>query len=403
VNTNVSEAVKLALAELKKAEEKHPNWPSDPIHAAAIVAEEAGELVQASLDTTYSGGSQDRMRAEASQVAAMGLRFLANLSTPDLREPRVVGVSFDGSGAWQRVDEDGNNKTTDTAYFNNHPTYAGIQDATIDEQAMVQIPKFYYKVEQAPVGSDQAGKKCWWISDQPAAGFELHPAFMDGGVEIDRFYVGKYEGTDDAGTKVGSVSKETPLGGLDFCEMKERCEARGTGWVMWDIWQLGAIQMLALIELGTPDVQSVISRGNVDGSGLRKTGSTGAVWRGIHELWGNSFHMVDGLVANHENRLLVRSPENQKAWMDVGAEACARSGWISAFESKVPAAFVPSETGGDDGIVGDYYWPAYKGEENVCYHGGYWGNGSRAGLFDLDLDDVASNSYACVGCRLAKR
>jgi hypothetical protein len=172
---------------------------------------------------------------------------------------------------------------------------------------------------------------------------------------------------------------------------------------MWDIWQLGAIQMLALIELGTPDVQSVVSRGNVNGSGLRKTGSTGAVWRGIHELWGNSLHMVDGLVANPENRLFVRSSENQKAWLDVGAEACARSGWISAFESKVPAAFVPSETGSDDEVVGDYYWPAYKGEENICYHGGDWSNGSYAGLFHLYLSSVASNSSASLGCRLAKR
>jgi hypothetical protein len=414
VNTNVSEAIKLALAELDKAEEKHPNWPSDPIHAAAIVAEVAGELVQASLDIIYSGGSQDRMRAEASQVAAVGLRFLANLSTPNLREPRVVGISFDGSGTWQRVDEDGNNKTTDTAYFNNHPTYAGIQDATIDEQAMVQIPKFYYKVEQAPAGSDQAGKKCWWISDQPAAGFELHPAFMDGGVEIDRFYVGKYEGTDDAGTKVGSAAGVSPLVSVDFTTMHSRCAARNAGGVegfhMWNIHELSAIQMLALIELGTPDVQSAISAGNTNSFAAVNTGVSGAVWRGIHELWGNVCGAVDGFKTDTSNRLEVFDRLGNETYINTGT-VITTSGWTTSmleasgadwdFASMFAVANVDSAEG--NGTFADYWYSNSAGSEYICYHGGNWRSGSLAGLFHLVLSYVASRSGTSFGCRLAKR
>ena len=68
------------LLEMKRAEQLHPDWPSDPVHAAAIVCEESGELVQAALDYQY-GRSPDtsKIRAEAVQTAAMALRLLRNL------------------------------------------------------------------------------------------------------------------------------------------------------------------------------------------------------------------------------------------------------------------------------------------------------------------------------------
>lgn len=68
--------------EMRSAEEEHPNWPEDKIHAAAIVVEEAGELVQSALQFTYEKGKYYRMHNEAIQVGATALRFLLN--APDL-------------------------------------------------------------------------------------------------------------------------------------------------------------------------------------------------------------------------------------------------------------------------------------------------------------------------------
>lgn len=99
-----------------------------------------------------------------------------------------------GAGDWQNVDANGNNITLSTTDFDNHTIWKNIEDVTIDGQEMVKIPKFWVKTGTGPDGSDQAGNKCWWISDWPVEGFEVHPAFMDGGVEIDQVYVGKYEG-----------------------------------------------------------------------------------------------------------------------------------------------------------------------------------------------------------------
>ena len=87
----------------------------------------------------------------------------------------IVGIAMvasgGGAGTWQNIDADGNNIAPDASYFNNHPVFGGIADVEIDSQAMVNIPKFYIKQETVAAG-DQIGKKAWWISDQPVAGFK---------------------------------------------------------------------------------------------------------------------------------------------------------------------------------------------------------------------------------------
>ena len=69
------------LAEVQRAMRKFPRWPTDPIHAAAVIAEECGELQKAVLEAVYEPhkGSRPNIRAEAVQTAAMCLRFLASL------------------------------------------------------------------------------------------------------------------------------------------------------------------------------------------------------------------------------------------------------------------------------------------------------------------------------------
>ena len=70
------EATQLIYDELKKAKTKWPQWVDDPVHAAGILAEESGELMQAALDFCYSGGDIERMKTEAAQVGAVAIRIL---------------------------------------------------------------------------------------------------------------------------------------------------------------------------------------------------------------------------------------------------------------------------------------------------------------------------------------
>lgn len=72
-------ALMLVASELQSAERKHPRWPDDRIHAAAIVAEEAGELVRAALQHHYEKGEHVAIREEALHTAATAVRMIKNL------------------------------------------------------------------------------------------------------------------------------------------------------------------------------------------------------------------------------------------------------------------------------------------------------------------------------------
>lgn len=79
----LEEAIEEAQAEIGKAMRKFPTWPSDPLHALAVLGEEYGELNKAVLQLTYEphkeGSGAAQVRKEAIQTAAMALRFVMGL------------------------------------------------------------------------------------------------------------------------------------------------------------------------------------------------------------------------------------------------------------------------------------------------------------------------------------
>jgi hypothetical protein len=74
-------AVRDVLAELERATRKFPTWPTDPLHALAVLGEEFGELTKDVLQLTYEAHKtdSDSVRTEAIQTAAMALRFVMSL------------------------------------------------------------------------------------------------------------------------------------------------------------------------------------------------------------------------------------------------------------------------------------------------------------------------------------
>lgn len=69
------------IAEVEKAVAKFPTWPTDPLHALAVLGEEFGELTKAVLQFTYEPHKTNAndIHMEAVQTAAMALRFLKSL------------------------------------------------------------------------------------------------------------------------------------------------------------------------------------------------------------------------------------------------------------------------------------------------------------------------------------
>lgn len=323
----------------------------------------------------------------------------------------VLAATGGGSGTWNRVDENGANKVTDSAFFNAHATYGGITGVTIDGQAMVKIPAFYVKTGTLASGPN-TGKRYWMVSDQPLAGFSLHPAFMSAGAPIGQFYVGKYQGTTD-GAKLGSAAGLTPLVSIDFPTMQARAAARNTagvtGFSLWNYYQLEAIQLLALIEIGGADSQTLLGQGHVSGSSALAVDNATvaqATWRGIVGLWGNVFQVVDGLETDASSKYKIWDKSGNKTWITTGQTAPA-NGYPVTFSSDSGAShdlsvgFVPATSDGTaaNGTTGDY---AYAAANCVTYHGGYWSGGATAGLFCLYVIYSASYASPIIGGRLAK-
>ena len=67
------------LIELESAIEKYPEFPLDKIHQVAIVAEESGEAVRATLNHVYHGASIKDVEEELIQTGAMVIRMLETI------------------------------------------------------------------------------------------------------------------------------------------------------------------------------------------------------------------------------------------------------------------------------------------------------------------------------------
>ena len=86
-------------AEVARAVAKFPTWPTDPLHALAVLGEEFGELTKAMLQFTYEPHktSREEIRTEALQTAAMALRLFKSLDRyeylPSQQHPQPVSQS----------------------------------------------------------------------------------------------------------------------------------------------------------------------------------------------------------------------------------------------------------------------------------------------------------------------
>lgn len=75
----LEKALELVFCELERAETLHPAWPADLVKRAAIICEEAGEVIQAANNFDEKKGSKKTLITEVVHVAACALRFLKNI------------------------------------------------------------------------------------------------------------------------------------------------------------------------------------------------------------------------------------------------------------------------------------------------------------------------------------
>lgn len=76
------------LTELERALVKFPTWPTDPLHALAIVGEEFGEVTKEMLQLTYEPHktSPAKVRKEVIQLVAMSIRLYDSLNRYEYKQ-----------------------------------------------------------------------------------------------------------------------------------------------------------------------------------------------------------------------------------------------------------------------------------------------------------------------------
>uniref|UniRef100_I2Q2M6 Uncharacterized protein n=1 Tax=Desulfovibrio sp. U5L TaxID=596152 RepID=I2Q2M6_9BACT len=331
----------------------------------------------------------------------------------------IIGVvctaTGGGGGTWAWVDASGNATTPAAGYFNGHPVFGGITDVTVDGQAMVKIPKFYIKRATLAAGA-YSGKEAWWVSDQPATGFRLHPAFYNAGAEVAQIYVGKYQASSD-GTKLKSVSGVAPAVSTTLTAFQGLATARNvsgvTGFMLWSVYQWSAIQWLYLLENATMDSQTKTGQGRVSQSSAANVDATDvaqATYRGIVGLWGNVYQWMDGLKTDG-TQICMWDNAGNKTWVTTGRTRTAAAGWVypltfmaqSGASYNFSDAFIgdtgPTSNSGATAPDGQHFDPASAYFPIV---GGSWGDGAGAGLWYVLCVNSASGASTSVGARLAK-
>lgn len=316
----------------------------------------------------------------------------------------VLATEGGGAGNWVRVDESFNAAVTSVASFANHPVYAGIVGQTIDGQAMVKVPKFYAKAGVVPSGP-YAGKRYWMVSDQPSQGFELHPAFMSAGTPIEQFWLGKYQSSVPSGVtaakKLQSLNMEQ-LAPIALVTARQYAEARNvdgiTGFAVWNIYQLAAIQLLALIELGSPDTQTLLGQGNVSADrylAVNHATVISAAWRGITGLWGNAQQWIEGL-KQASGRYSIWDKTGSQVFTDAGAMPYS-TGYPVTFSTNkgglhdLTMLFLPATVGARaNGSIPDEYRRQNTGETACLVGGPCLFRAGEQGLFFLDFTYTGS-------------
>lgn len=294
---------------------------------------------------------------------------------------------------------------------------SSIQIEDIDGQKMVKIPKFYFKLEKGDAREGYFNKTSWLISEKPAPGFTIHPAFLCEGKEIDQFWIGAYESSRD-GNKACSINNVDPWISISFTEAIEACKKRNTGDIdgfhMLTIYELAAVQILALIDMGSAKSQYKIGEGNCGKGGIKKTGTTDAVWRGISELWGNTFCFLDGIKTVHagqEKYIHLFDKYGYRDFINTGISPFENSGKIyrlkENFGSKFDfrCLFIPDNIGNNQSYehFPDYYYPPNRASHEYWVHGPRNSSGvSSFGLFALSGDISKNQKANNFGFRLAK-
>lgn len=279
-----------------------------------------------------------------------------------------------------------------------------------DGNVMVEIPKFWYKYEHV------SGVHKWSISPEVESGYEVHPAFIRGGVEKDYRYYPAYEGFNLSG-KLISGSGRTPTVNQTRAQFRILAAANGAGWSQIDWNLLVAVQLLYLTEYANFNSQAMIGRGNDTGSdytmttggsnsignasSLSTNNDTWMSYRGIENWYASMFKFIDGVNVQERKYFINSNPATfaddvfTGDYVDSGITSVATNGYVSNLVPSKKGFVASAVAGSDSTYIPDYFYQ--NAGSRVVLFGGYADLGLDAGGFSLSAHIGASYASGAVG------
>lgn len=321
---------------------------------------------------------------------------------------------FDSYMPWMGMEECTlNNATGKVSSKKGDP---GFKRTSIDRPVMVKIPEFYYKIER--VGSIFR----YYIADGPVDGLSLHPGSGDN-------YLARYEAGEASSGTLGfilaSYSGTTPSVSKTRSTFRDHARNMASGFQLRDIAAWCAYDLLYLVEYADWDSQKKIGPGIVNDTAAHKTGETDAMvyhtgransgdnaavqYRGIENPWGNVSEFIDGINVYGQSVYICTDPEIYTDDTDTNYPysniKLPTSGWTKGLglSTNFPWAYLPNEVGGSGStFIPDYVTHLSHGWQ-VLVVGGYYSDGSYAGLFRFGSNYTSLESNSTIGARLQFR
>lgn len=385
-------------------------------------------------------------------VMPVGIKWDTASSSPSLTHIDINGNTinpdtsfFDNHAIWGNIWRCVVDPATGEVTYGSNPRGDGLDLTGASGNVMVSIPRFHAKF----YADDRY--RMYWLSPTQLAGFEEFPSHVQrGGVSKDRIFVSAYEasGILDTTFKLQSATGKQPVtGGVAYPDLPNSgrftiddaelyANNIGSGYGCMNIWTMAAIRLLFYTEMGSLDSQTALGRGVVDldagtgfaglntgadsadtnigtngtGTGTGSNGYTPIVYRGIENVWGNAWTFCIGYNAvDSEYRITPRDGTGVLAGDLAAGEYEASTvapittdGYQSDVETEnlLKYLLIGSETAGSSSTyLCDYFYAHDAGEQNVVLSGGFWIDGSSAGVGSLSSNNGSSNSYRYIGAR----
>ena len=425
ISTNVDvDSGTITISALKSTNRLAANSTVFYVHISAgsnYTSSAQGYYVRVESLTSVFGVSWDSSNPSTALTRLTKANDPNKLVTVDITTEPVPAVGtgsgsspFDSYMPWMGMEECTlNNATGKVSSKKGDP---GFKRTSIDRPVMVKIPEFYYKIER--VGSIFR----YYIADGPVDGLSLHPGSGDN-------YLGRYEAGEASSGTLGfilaSYSGTTPSVSKTRSTFRDYARNMASGFQLRDIAAWCAYDLLYLVEYADWDSQKKIGPGIVNDTAAHKTGETDAMvyhtgransgdnaavqYRGIENPWGNVSEFIDGINVYGQSVYICTDPEIYTDDTDTNYPysniKLPTSGWTKGLglSTNFPWAYLPNEVGGSGStFIPDYVTHLSHGWQ-VLVVGGYYSDGSYAGLFRFGSNYTSLESNSTIGARLQFR